>query len=499
LLTGSEITRILPDARVCFPQGISEELRVSRIVRHSDAVEPGDLFVCIPGVRADGHEYAEAARRRGAAALLVERPVSGTDCPQILVPRSREAMGKLVSALRGNPSSRMQMVAVTGTNGKSTTTYMIRSILERAGRKTGLLGTIVYDDGLGPQEADRTTPEADELQEHLACMVENGCEACVMEASSHGLEQGRLGGCLFDAVAFTNLTPEHLDYHGDMERYFKAKESLFDLYTKENWVGTVNGDDPYGRRIARERSGRVLAFSLGEGEGVLRASILGQSPEGTRVSLSWPDGDSLASLDLPLLGRYNVENALTALGVAEGLSIPREIALQGLQDTPPVPGRMERISLPNRVACVIDYAHSPDGLEKVLTALRVACPGKLWAVFGHGGNRYVPHRPRLGEIAAHLADRIVLTSDNPRNEDPFAIARQIAEGVRASERNIPMEIILDRGEAIRFALDRAEPGDLIALTGKGPERFIVYDDRRIPFEDRRCVLDWAERRGGLPA
>ncbi len=409
-------------------------------------------------------------------------------------------MGKLASALRGNPSSRMRMVAVTGTNGKSTSTYMIRSILERAGQKTGLLGTIVYDDGQGPREADRTTPEADELQEHLASMVENGCEACVMEASSHGLEQGRLGGCLFDAVAFTNLTPEHLDYHGDMERYFRAKESLFDVYTKDGWVGTANGDDPYGRRIARERRGRVLPFSLnGEEEGTLRASILDQSPEGTRISLSWPDGEYTPLLELPLLGRYNVENALTALGVAEGLSIPREIALRGLRETPPVPGRMERIPLASRVACVIDYAHSPDGLEKVLTALRVACPGKLWAVFGHGGNRYVPHRPRLGAIAARLADRIVLTSDNPRNEDPSAIAGQIAEGVRASGRDVPMEIIVDRGEAIRFALDRAEPGDLIALTGKGPERFIVYDDRRIPFEDRRCVLEWAESKGVLSA
>jgi UDP-N-acetylmuramoyl-L-alanyl-D-glutamate--2,6-diaminopimelate ligase len=279
-----------------------------------------------------------------------------------------------------------------------------------------------------------------------------------------------------------------------MEKYFAAKELLFRDLMKGGWTGAANLDDSYGARLVEHFPGRLIPFSLSGRAGALTARVLGESLAGTDLNVIYPD-ERQSLVRIPTLGRYNAENALLALAVAECLRISRETALAGLAAMPPVPGRMERYLMGHGVGCVIDYAHSPDGLDKVLSALRGACSGRLWAVFGHGGDRYAPSRPALGRIAAERADRIVITMDNPRSEDPARIAEQIREGASASGRATPCEIILDRGEAIRFALDRALPGDLVAVTGKGPERFILYGDHKIPFQDRRVLLDWASVRG----
>ena len=479
--------------RLHAPGADPARILVTSVEHDSRLVGPGSLFACVPGGKRDGHVFAEDARRRGASALLVDHLLD-LEIPQILVPDVRRFMGRAAAALHRFPSDKLTLVALTGTNGKSTTTYMLRSVLQAAGTRTGLLGTIVYHDGCEEIEADRTTPENTQIQSLLARMVDNRCEACVMETSSHGLEQGRLEGCRFDRGGFTNLSPEHLDYHGTLEAYFEAKELLFRRYMKPRWAGAANRKDPFGQRLLDAFPSELVGYASGQPRSgdwgaVLRTSSL----EGMVLDLVQPDGVALEQLRLPLLGTYNVENALACAALAGTLGVGGDALRRGLESMPQVPGRLERYALPGGVTCVIDYAHTPEGLEKVLSTLRTVCEGNLWSVFGHGGERTVGHRPLLGLHAGTLADRVVVTMDNPRSEDPAAIASQIEEGLRRAGK-AAWDIRLPRGEAIRYALDRAKPGDVVVVTGKGPERQILFADHAIPFEDREAVLAWAEDR-----
>jgi len=468
---------------------------ISGITHHTSKVLKGSIFCCLPGTRHDGHDFAADACRNGAAALLCNRPL-GLENPQLIVKDSRQAMAALASFIYGFPAKSLKMIAVTGTNGKSTTTYLTRSILAAAGLPAGLIGTIVYHDGMNEELADRTTPESDEVQEWLSKMVKNGCKACVMEASSHGIELARLSGCLFDAVGFTNLTPEHLDFHGNMESYFAAKRRLFSEFTRGAWTGASNADDPYGARLVEEFSPNVIPYGLAcESSDNVHGTLLSMTLEGISLRLLFPGGKACRVLNVPLTGRYNIYNILLSSTIAWGLGLVEEDICRGLEKAPQVPGRLERYLFGNGVCCIIDYAHSPDALRNVLKTLGELATGRIWSVFGMGGNRYAPNRHLMGKAASELADELVITMDNPRLEDPALIAEQIEEGLVKGLRLRNHRIILDRPEAIHFALDNARPGDIVLISGKGPEPYIIIGEEHLPYSDRETVKSWAEARG----
>jgi UDP-N-acetylmuramoyl-L-alanyl-D-glutamate--2,6-diaminopimelate ligase len=459
----------------------------------------GIMFACAKGDRADGHDFAAQAVASGAVALLCERELP-FKIPQIIVPDVRASVGEVASILHGRPSGSLTMIGLTGTNGKTTTAYLTRSIMRASGFVCGMIGTVVYDDCAGEAEASRTTPEGPDIQRILARMVRNGASCCVMEASSHGLAQGRLRGCAFDRVGFSNLTFEHLEYHGDMENYFAAKRLLFTDYVRGEWIGVVNADDEYGSRLLGEFSGNASAFTLrpGASSGLYRCLRAGAFIDGTELDVIYPDGERFKVIS-PLIGLHNAANVMEAIAIADSLSIPREVIHRGISDCRQVPGRLERYPLRDGAAAFVDYAHSPDGLEKVLSTLVSLKVGHLWVVWGAGGDRSSAKRPIAGEIMAKLADRVIITTDNPRSERPEDIASQVESGVIASGASTPYEIILDRAEAIQAALEGAEPDDVVLIAGKGPENYIEFKNHRVPFSDAGTVMEWIEKRcaGGV--
>jgi UDP-N-acetylmuramoyl-L-alanyl-D-glutamate--2,6-diaminopimelate ligase len=460
----------------------AKDPEVSGVFADSREICPDSVFCCIEGEKDDGHRYIPAAEAAGAAALVCERPVE-TGLPLFRTSSTRGLMGELAALAYGEPASKLFMVGVTGTNGKTTTTYILRGILQAAGLRTGLLGTVVESDGVQERDAERTTPESCRLQRLLAAMVGNGCEACVMEASSHGLHIGRLSGCRFDAVVFTNLSPEHLDYHKDMENYFQAKRLLFTKHSKECRVAAINADDPYGARLLAEfASPEFRPFSLSDASGT-RLDVEGSS------FVITAKGWSPLPVKSPLAGSFNVANVLGAATVLRG-KLDDAVIAKGIASVPQAPGRLERHPLPSGACCVIDFAHTPEALRNVLSAARGFCSGKLVSIFGHGGGRYPSNRPALGGVAAGLADRVVVTMDNPRDEDPARIAEAIVQGIENSGREIPYEVILDRKEAITKTLAAAGSGDVLVVSGKGPEKFLTIQGRKIPYNDAETVDEW---------
>jgi UDP-N-acetylmuramoyl-L-alanyl-D-glutamate--2,6-diaminopimelate ligase len=465
--------------------GTGGNLAVSDVVSDSRKVLPGAIFCCIGGEKSDGHEYASVAESAGAVALVCERPVR-TELPVLFVESTREVMGELASLVYGEPASKLLMIGVTGTNGKSTTTYILRSILQAAGIKSGLLGTIVENDGVRERDAERTTPESCDIQRYLAAMVKNKCGACVMETSSHGLQNGRLDGCRFDVAVFTNLNPEHLDFHKNMENYFQAKRLLFTKYSKEGRVAAINADDPYGTRLLEEFPAR--GFRLSD------VSNIDLGMDGSSFVID-TGGAHMPPLPLksPLVGDFNVTNVLAAVTALRGRFDDAVIA-KGIAEIPQVPGRLEKHRIPNGACCVIDFAHTPEALRNILSVTRGFCTGKLISIFGHGGGRYPSNRPALGAVAASLADLILVTMDNPRDEDPALIADGIVQGIegqnREKGREIRYQVILDRKEAISTALCIAGPNDVLVISGKGPEKFLTIKDRKIPYSDAEAVEEW---------
>ena len=466
------------------------------VVSDSRRVKPGALFCCIAGETSDGHDYAAVAEAQGVCALLCERPVDSA-LPMIVVPSVRAVMGDVAAAVYGHPAERLTMVGVTGTNGKTTTTYVIRSILQAAEVRSGLLGTIIESDGVTDRDADRTTPESCVVQAQLAAMVANGCGACVMETSSHGLFLGRLKGAHFDVPVFTNLNPEHLDFHKDMESYFQAKRFLFVNYTKSGFRGAANAGDPYGRRLLAEFPDALRGFEVaGSGsdlnpDSVLRVTEWNTSLEGTDLIV---EGGGLPALRLrsPLVGAFN---ALCAIAAVRGrrvgdVLIDDDAIVRGVASIPQVPGRLERYVLPNGARCFVDFAHTPAALRSVLSTVRGLTRGRVVSLFGHGGGRYPMNRPELGRAAAELADHVIVTMDNPRDEDPADIARAIVEGIEANGGCGRYEVVLDRGEAIRRGLSLLGPDDVLAVTGKGPEKYLIIGGTRTPFSDSGTVEAW---------
>lgn len=450
-----------------------------------------EIFACVKGERADGHDHARAAVEAGAVALLAEHEIDVSSVPVIVVPNVRGYMGFVSSVLYGEPSDKLKMFAVTGTNGKTTTSYIVRSLLRSSGIKAGMLGTIVYDDSTSEVPADRTTPEGADVQKMLSRMLLNGAEACVMEASSHGIHQGRIAGCTYDAMGFSNLTPEHLEYHVTMEEYYEAKRMLFLMYGKQSWRAAVNADDEHGARIIEEFGDSMMPYSLGAWKpGMMTASIKDQTIDGTLIEITFPSGRS-SEIKIPFIGAYNVSNFLEAAGMVISVCLGEDDVLDGAASCSQVPGRLERYSLSNGASVFVDFAHSPDGVEKILLALRPMTRGKLRILWGAGGDRTKAKRPLTGEVMSRLADHSIITTDNPRSEHPADIARDVAAGSTTDA----YEIILDRRDAIARILGMSSDGDVAVIAGKGPETEIRYADHSEHFSDSEEVLSWVKMHG----
>lgn len=490
----TRLKNILPESSVYYPDSVDngENPEISVLVSDSRMIVPSAMFACVSGEHSDGHTYASQAIESGAVALFCQRRLDAP-IPQIIYPGdTRRLMGQVAAILYENPASRLRMIAITGTNGKTTSTFMTRSILERVGIKTGLLGTVYNIDGNDCEDAEHTTPEGSDLQTWLHRMVQNDCRACVMETSSHAIHQGRIEGVTFDRAGFTNLTVEHLDYHLDMENYFAAKSLLLEKYMRNNWAAAVNLDDSYGRRLYEKYRERAEGYCIGCGDAQFSATIKGATVEGMDIEITFPD-KSVVAFKLPLIGVYNVSNALQAVSLAWSLGISSSFCVGGLRGMPQVPGRLERYLIKGKGSCVIDFAHSPDALDKVLTALRPVCNGRLIVAFGAGGDRDDSKRPLMGEIAARLADFVIITSDNPRSEDPMKIALQVEEG--AKKHPTGRKVIVDRKEAIFAGIDMLTSEDILVIAGKGPERYQILKDQTIPFLDKDQVLEWCQING----
>lgn len=456
---------------------------ITGIVYDSRRALPGALFVALHGEKADGAAYIDDAIQRGAAAVISQTPcASGGTFPCIQVTDARLALAKLAGAFYGHPSARFCTVGITGTNGKTTVSFMLREIFKAAGRRPGLLGTVRYEIGDRVIPAARTTPESADLQAMFAQMDRAGCDSAIMEVSSHALMQHRVEGILYDAAVFTNLTQDHLDYHGTLEEYFLAKSRLFNQVRR---FAVINGDDPWGKRLLSEKKFLAGRISYGFQEG---SSVRGFDPvtdtKGSRMRVHSPWGD--ADIKLQLIGRFNLYNALAAFAAAAALGIPVETIIKALADMQCVPGRLEAVENSKGKRVFVDYAHTDDALRNVLETLREITPGKLIVVFGCGGNRDKGKRPLMGKVAARLADYAIITNDNPRNEVPEKIAAEIAGGFDSDRK---YEIVLDRKAAIARGIALTGRKDVLLVAGKGHEAYQEFNGAIFPFDDREAVRE----------
>jgi UDP-N-acetylmuramoyl-L-alanyl-D-glutamate--2,6-diaminopimelate ligase len=452
---------------------------VGSLAYDSRKVEPGTLFFCVPGEKVDGHEFAGAAVEAGAVALLVERELD-VEVAQVVVPDARAAMAPLAARFWGDPTAELRVVGVTGTNGKTTTAFLVREVLEAAGIQCGLLGTVRQMVGGAEEDVERTTPEAIDLQETFRRMLAAGDRACAMEVSSHALVLHRCDSIRFEAALFTNLTQDHLDFHSGMEDYFRSKRLLFEMGPGK---AIVNVDDTYGRRLADEFECRTFSAEGAAADFVAREVSFDAA--GAQFTV---DGTALRT-GLP--GRFNVANALAAYAVASEMGVEPMTIAAGLERAERVPGRFEPIDEGQPFAVLVDYAHTPDSLENVLRAARGVSEGRVLSVFGAGGDRDRDKRPKMGRAASSLSDFAVVTSDNPRSEHPGAIIEEILAGI---ENGASIEVEPDRRAAIALALRSARPGDVVVIAGKGHEQGQEFaDGHKVPFDDREVAREELRR------
>ncbi|HKG40441.1 MAG TPA: UDP-N-acetylmuramoyl-L-alanyl-D-glutamate--2,6-diaminopimelate ligase [Conexibacter sp.] len=492
-----------------LPLAAGGSVEISGLAYDNRQVAPGALFFCVRGFSSDGHDFAPDAVARGAAALVVERPL-GLGVPEVVVESARAAMAPAAARFHGDPTAELDVVGITGTNGKTTTAFLVRALLEAAGRQCGLLGTVTSFVGGVERPVERTTAEAIDLQRDFRAMREGGDVACAMEISSHALELGRADAIHVAAAIFTNLTQDHLDFHGiderggelpreeAMERYFLAKRRLFVRADdgEPPRVAVVNVDDPYGQRLAQEldAAGRpVLTFAI-DREASYRAVDLVSGFAGSTFTARTPEGP--IALSTPLPGRFNVQNVLGAVAAVRALGVPLAEIAAALPQAGRVPGRFEPVDEGQPFAVLVDYAHTPDSLENVLTAARELTQGRLWCVFGCGGDRDRGKRPLMGEIAARLADRTVVTSDNPRSESPEAIVKEILAGIPAERMGLSpsghrerrpagdVTVEVDRRSAVCRTVAAAAEGDVVVIAGKGHEQGQEFEHgSKLPFDD----------------
>ncbi|MDL2234543.1 UDP-N-acetylmuramoyl-L-alanyl-D-glutamate--2,6-diaminopimelate ligase [Christensenellaceae bacterium OttesenSCG-928-L17] len=469
---------LLTQATACRYQG--GDVEIEKIEYDSRHVAPGSLFCCVVGTFSDGHEFAVEAVARGAVALVVEKKLK-IDVPQVVVKNTRIAMAEMAAAFYGHPERELTLVGITGTNGKTTTTYMVKAIADRAGYQTGLIGTIRNMVGEKIIDTERTTPESVDLFRLLRQMRDAGVDLAVMEVSSHSLDQHRVHGLEFEVGEFTNLTQDHLDYHKTFENYIAAKKKLF----AQSKHAVVNADDPYTKEMLDGFDIPVTTFGIRENADIY-ATDIDITTRGVLFDMGFPGG--VTRINIPIPGLFSVFNAMGAVGVALALRISMEHIKMGLEDMQSVSGRLEPLQTGDLGFSVfVDYAHTPDALENVLKTVRGFAKGKIITVFGCGGDRDRAKRPIMGEVAGRFSDKLVVTSDNPRTEDPFAILEAIEEGVKKS--GCSYTIIEQRRDAIRYALHYAKPDDVILIAGKGHENYQEINGVKHHFDDKEEVLE----------
>lgn len=462
-----------------------EDCEISKVTCDSREAASQSVFVCIKGQKFDGHSVA-AQVAKTAAAVVCERDMGILN--QIVVPDTREAYGIMCGNFYGNPAAQMKLIGITGTNGKTTITYLIKHILEDAGKKVGLIGTIHNEIGDMDVPATHTTPDPSELHVLFGRMLQAGCEYVVMEVSSHALDQHRLAGCHFSVGVFTNLTQDHLDYHGTMERYFEAKKRLFSMCD----TAVINLDDSYGARLAGEIDCKRITFSAENDDADFTAKNIMPAPTGSKFAFV---GDSLIGrVKFCMPGRFSVSNAMAAGVAALAVGVPFDAMVQGLCTCRGVTGRTEVLDVGTEFTVIRDYAHSPDGLEKVIAAVKEFAQGRVITLFGCAGNRDRTKRPKMAEIVSRLSDFVILTSDNPRDEDPLRIIEDAKPGLL--EHETPYKILPDRYEAIEWALNFAKAGDILLLAGKGHEDYQVLNFGTIYFDEKEIVQRLLGKQGG---
>jgi UDP-N-acetylmuramoyl-L-alanyl-D-glutamate--2,6-diaminopimelate ligase len=469
---------------------VTHDVEIRAVQYDSRKVEQNDCFVAIAGGAVDGHQFIENAIGRGAKVVVMERETlpdalfMHLGVVKVVVADSRKALAQMSANFYGNPSRRLKLVGVTGTNGKTTTAHIVKAILEAAGKKTGLIGTIEFNVGGETIPASHTTPESVELNQLFHRMVEAKCAAAVMEVSSHALHQSRVHGIEFAAAVFTNLTQDHLDYHGTMENYFRAKKLLFDSL-QSSGTAVVNADDEWGATVMDGSLAKTLSYAVDQ-DADIRAHDIELSIHGTQMTVNVRK-DTMR-LHSRLVGRFNVYNTLAGIGAGVALGVSPEAMKQGIEGMPPVRGRFERIASAKGWTAIVDYAHTPDALEKCLRTIHEILPkksrGRIITVFGAGGDRDKTKRPRMGAVVSELSDVAVVTSDNPRTENPEAIIDDVLAGMN---RGASVVREADRRKAIQRAVEMASADDVLLLAGKGHEEYQVVGDERIKFSDREEI------------
>jgi UDP-N-acetylmuramoyl-L-alanyl-D-glutamate--2,6-diaminopimelate ligase len=502
MLLSALLGALPPELRVdgCASSAAERELEIRGISYDSRRVEAGDLFFALRGGSSDGHDFLAAAFERGAVAAIVESvptDLDFADRPVVAVRDSRRALAPISTQFFGHPASELTLIGVTGTNGKTSTTYLVESILQRAGIPVGVIGTLDIRYAGERQPAVNTTPESYEIQRSLRAMRDHGVTCAVMEASSHGLALDRVLGCEFAIAALTNVSQDHLDFHDSMDAYRDAKIRLFDTYLRADGSAVVNVDDASADAFIRaaERSGAKLVRVSRKSESAADVHLERAKIElnGTDARIAFPSG--ALDLRIPLVGDFNLENTLVACGIALALEINPKIIAEGIENCPQVPGRVERVQTAREAEplVVVDYAHTPDAIEKLLATLRPLAKERLVAVFGCGGDRDRSKRPRMAEAVARWSDRVVATSDNPRSEDPLQILKDVEVGLATLRRveadaldatDASYAMISDRRRAIEVAIDIARPGDMVVIAGKGHEDYQIVGPDRLHFDDR---------------
>lgn len=474
-----KLSQILKNVRV---KNEYTDREVTDVTSDSRQVKEGFLFVCIKGASFDGHSVAQQMLDIGAVAVVCEYDLGVKN--QIIVDDTRKAYSPICASFFGNPADSLKLIGLTGTNGKTTTTFLIKQILENVGKKVGLIGTVQNMVGDEVYPAHYTTPDPHELQSLFRKMVDAGCEYCIMEVSSQALAQGRVEGIHFHIGAFTNLTQDHLDYHKTWENYFESKKLLF----KACDCAVTNLDDEYGLKIVDGCGCRVVTYGVDNMKADFVARNVGFSANGVRYDLV---GEKMGRVSCPIPGRFSVYNSLCATSVALTLGVDFTDVLEAISKSKGVKGRIEVVPTPNQnYTVIIDYAHSPDGLENIISSLKEIANGRVVTVFGCGGDRDRTKRPKMGKIAAELSDFCVVTSDNPRSENPSAIIEDILEGMKDTTK--PYEVVENRKEAIAWAMKNAQPNDIILLAGKGHETYQILPTGTIHFDEREAVAEVLE-------
>jgi UDP-N-acetylmuramoyl-L-alanyl-D-glutamate--2,6-diaminopimelate ligase len=455
-----------------------DNISISNVTYDSREVKENDLFICIDGFSTDGHKYAKKAVQNGAGVIVCQKDLIGVEnCTIIKVEDTRKAMAIISANFYGNPSQKLKLIGITGTNGKTTSTYMVKAVLEAAGYKVGLIGTIANYIGNKRLPAERTTPESLELHKLFSDMVKDGVDYCVMEVSSHSLSLSRVYGLLFNEGIFTNLTQDHLDFHNTFENYYSAKLELFKI---SNTL-IINGDDEYGRKIIEDTGREALTYGIDKASDI-RASDLKLHSRGINFLLECKNES--VDIELPIPGKYNVYNALACAAVCLNEKLSLDLIKRGLE-TVQVPGRCEIVTKNYNLGfeVIVDYAHTPDGLENILTTAREFTEGRLISVFGCGGDRDKTKRPIMGKIGSELSDLAIITSDNPRSEEPLSIIKDILTGIHKDN----YLVIENRREGIKGAMEIAVEGDVIVVAGKGHEDYQILKDKVLHFDEREVI------------